>query len=186
MIPTPLARAVAFATASTCLTLPTLAQAEFIKDSKASLELRNFYMNRDFRQDGDPAQPKVTGKTPAENRSKSEEWAQGFPAALRIRLTPKAPSASAWMPSALSASSSTPAAATSGTGLLQRRPGNGRSPGQLRRPRRATAKVQVCPTDRAQGWHPDAQAAGADVQRFAPAAAKLPGGLDELPGNHRA
>ena len=33
MIPTPLARAVAFATASTCLTLPTLAQAEFIKDS---------------------------------------------------------------------------------------------------------------------------------------------------------
>ena len=59
MIPTPLARAVAFATASTCLTLPTLAQAEFIKDSKASLELRNFYMNRDFRQDNDPALPTV-------------------------------------------------------------------------------------------------------------------------------
>ena len=78
MIPTPLARAVAFATASTCLTLPTLAQAEFIKDSKASLELRNFYMNRDFRQDNDPALPTVTGKTPAESRSKSEEWAQGF------------------------------------------------------------------------------------------------------------
>ncbi len=78
MIPTPLARAVAFATASTCLTLPTLAQAEFIKDSKASLELRNFYMNRDFRQDNDPALPTVTGKAPAENRSKSEEWAQGF------------------------------------------------------------------------------------------------------------
>ncbi|MBB6340956.1 hypothetical protein HNP49_001113 [Pseudomonas fluvialis] len=78
MIPTPLARAVAFATASTCLTLPTLAQAEFIKDSKASLELRNFYMNRDFRQDGDPTLPKVTGKTPTEYRSKSEEWAQGF------------------------------------------------------------------------------------------------------------
>lgn len=78
MIPTPLARAVAFATASTCLTLPTLAQAEFIKDSKASLELRNFYMNRDFRQDNDPALPTVTGKAPAESRSKSEEWAQGF------------------------------------------------------------------------------------------------------------
>lgn len=78
MIPSPLARAVAFATASTCLTLPTLAQAEFIKDSKASLELRNFYMNRDFRQDGDPTPPKVTGKTPTEYRSKSEEWAQGF------------------------------------------------------------------------------------------------------------
>ena len=78
MIPAPLARAVAFATASTCLTLPTLAQAEFIKDSKASLELRNFYMNRDFRQDNDPALPTVTGKAPAESRSKSEEWAQGF------------------------------------------------------------------------------------------------------------
>ncbi len=65
MIPTPLARAIAFATASTCLTLPTLAQAEFIKDSKASLELRNFYMNRDFRQDGAA-------------QSKREEWAQGF------------------------------------------------------------------------------------------------------------
>lgn len=41
------------------------ASAAFIEDSKASLELRNFYMNRDFRN-SDAAQ------------SKAEEWAQGF------------------------------------------------------------------------------------------------------------
>jgi hypothetical protein len=38
--------------------------AGFIEDSKASLELRNFYLNRDFRED------------PGQN--KREEWAQGF------------------------------------------------------------------------------------------------------------
>lgn len=42
------------------------AQAAFIEDSKASLELRNFYMNRDFRNN-----------TPGANH-KAEEWAQGF------------------------------------------------------------------------------------------------------------
>lgn len=41
------------------------AAADFVKDSKASLELRNFYFNRDFRQDN-----------AAQN--KAEEWAQGF------------------------------------------------------------------------------------------------------------
>ena len=38
MTPSPLARAVALAALGTCLTLPSLAQAEFIKDSKATLE----------------------------------------------------------------------------------------------------------------------------------------------------
>lgn len=75
---TPLAQAIALAGVGACLTLPNLAHADFIADSKASLELRNFYMNRDFRQDGSPALPTVTGKTPSERRSKSEEWAQGF------------------------------------------------------------------------------------------------------------
>lgn len=75
---TPLAQAIALAGVGACLTLPNLAHADFIADSKASLELRNFYMNRDFRQDGSPALPTVTGKTPTETRSKSEEWAQGF------------------------------------------------------------------------------------------------------------
>ncbi|WP_280639836.1 OprD family porin [Pseudomonas sp. RGM2987] len=40
------------------------AHAEFIADSKGSLEARNFYFNRDFRQEG--------------ARDKAEEWAQGF------------------------------------------------------------------------------------------------------------
>ena len=63
---TTLARAVALATLGASMTLPTLAHAEFIKDSKASVELRNFYLNRDLR-DTTPAQ-----------QSKREEWAQGF------------------------------------------------------------------------------------------------------------
>ncbi|WP_271411933.1 OprD family porin [Pseudomonas sp. Q1-7] len=49
----------------TAIGAATPAQAEFIKDSKASLELRNFYFNRDFRQEG-------------ATQSKAEEWAQGF------------------------------------------------------------------------------------------------------------
>jgi hypothetical protein len=62
----PLARAVAFATLGASLTLPSVAHAEFIKDSKASLVLRNFYFNRDLRD------------TTAAQQSKREEWAQGF------------------------------------------------------------------------------------------------------------
>ncbi len=69
MSTSPLARAVALATLGTSLTLPGLAQAAFIDDSKASLELRNFYMNRDFRQEGGNA---------SNGNSKAEEWAQGF------------------------------------------------------------------------------------------------------------
>ncbi|RRV41247.1 OprD family porin [Pseudomonas sp. o96-267] len=66
MSKTPLARAVALATLGASLSLPSLAQADFIGDSKASLELRNFYMNRDLRD------------TTAAQQSKREEWAQGF------------------------------------------------------------------------------------------------------------
>jgi len=40
--------------------------AGFADDAKASLHLRNFYFNRDFRS------------TPPGGRSKAEEWAQGF------------------------------------------------------------------------------------------------------------
>nr|WP_305883018.1 OprD family porin [Pseudomonas sp. M30-35] len=48
------------------LTLPTLhAHAEFINDSKATVQLRNFYFNSDYRQE-------------AARQSKREEWAQGF------------------------------------------------------------------------------------------------------------
>jgi hypothetical protein len=51
--------------ASGVVSLSAPASADFIKDSKASLELRNFYFNRDYRQ-ANAAQ------------SKQEEWAQGF------------------------------------------------------------------------------------------------------------
>jgi feruloyl esterase len=46
-----------------CVSAP--ASADFISDSKANLDLRNFYMNRDFRQHGAA-------------QSQAEEWAQGF------------------------------------------------------------------------------------------------------------
>ncbi len=57
--------ALAVAAGTLGLSLSQVANAEFIKDSKASLEARNFYFNRDFRQDG-------------ASQSKREEWAQGF------------------------------------------------------------------------------------------------------------
>ncbi|XVN07583.1 OprD family porin [Pseudomonas corrugata] len=49
--------------AAMCVSAP--ASADFISDSKANLDTRNFYMNRDFRQNGAV-------------QSKAEEWAQGF------------------------------------------------------------------------------------------------------------
>jgi hypothetical protein len=67
MLKTPIARGVALATLGATLAVPSMAQAEFLKDSKASIETRNFYFNGDNRQSGlDP------------DESKSEEWAQGF------------------------------------------------------------------------------------------------------------
>ncbi|MCQ4308347.1 OprD family porin, partial [Pseudomonas stutzeri] len=50
--------------AGAALSIAGPASAAFFDDSKAAVELRNFYMNRDFR----------TGTAP----SKAEEWAQGF------------------------------------------------------------------------------------------------------------
>lgn len=50
----------------TVMALPAVSvhAAGFIEDSKASLELRNFYLNRDFRENA--------------GQNKREEWAQGF------------------------------------------------------------------------------------------------------------
>lgn len=45
--------------------LSASAQAGFFEDSKASVELRNFYINRDYSQ-------------ASTTQSKQEEWAQGF------------------------------------------------------------------------------------------------------------
>jgi len=66
MLKTPIARGVALATLGATLAVPTLAQAAFVEDTKAGLELRNFYMNSDNRS------------VPSSKQSKSEEWAQGF------------------------------------------------------------------------------------------------------------
>lgn len=54
----------ALAVAAGTLGVSLMAQAEFIKDSTASIEARNFYFNRDFRED--------------DGQAKQEEWAQGF------------------------------------------------------------------------------------------------------------
>ena len=72
----PLSRAVTVAALGCGLSLPMMAHAEFVNDSKLDLGLRNFYMNRDYRQS--TPLPTVTGKSPSENRSYSEEWAQGW------------------------------------------------------------------------------------------------------------
>ncbi|MCV4265809.1 OprD family porin [Pseudomonas capsici] len=56
-----------FALFSTCaLFIPITASADFIADSKASVDLRNFYFNRDFRNGPPTAQ-----------RDSAQEWAQG-------------------------------------------------------------------------------------------------------------
>lgn len=68
MLKTPIARGVALATLGATLAIPIMAQAAFIEDTKAGLELRNFYFNRDFRQEGGAAG----------GQSKQEEWGQGF------------------------------------------------------------------------------------------------------------
>ncbi|PNG07643.1 outer membrane porin, OprD family [Stutzerimonas stutzeri] len=51
--------------ASIALSIAGPASAAFLDDSKASVELRNFYMNRDFRESG-------------ASQSKADEWAQGL------------------------------------------------------------------------------------------------------------
>ena len=61
-----------FAALALPITPPAL--AGFVDDSKASLELRNHYLNRDFRQHGAA-------------QSKAEEWAQGFTARIESGFT---------------------------------------------------------------------------------------------------
>lgn len=52
----------------------TSVQADFIKDSSATLTTRNFYLNRDFRQSNAP-------------QAKAEEWTQGFIAEFQSGFT---------------------------------------------------------------------------------------------------
>ncbi|WP_312246621.1 OprD family porin [Stutzerimonas nitrititolerans] len=70
MLKTPIARGVALATLGATLAIPTMAQAAFIEDTKAGLELRNFYYNSDNRS--------LTSTAASPKQSKQDEWAQGF------------------------------------------------------------------------------------------------------------
>jgi len=65
MLKSPKPLAAAIAVAALGAGLPGVVMAEFLADSKATLELRNFYHNADYRQEG-------------ANQSKRDEWAQGF------------------------------------------------------------------------------------------------------------
>jgi len=65
MLKSPKPLAAAIAVAALGAGMPGVVMAEFLADSKAALELRNFYLNSDYRQDG-------------ANQSKRDEWAQGF------------------------------------------------------------------------------------------------------------
>lgn len=56
------------------LLLTTQAQADLLGESHLSLETRNFYMNRDYRDAGLFDGPRHDGKP----QSKAEDWAQGF------------------------------------------------------------------------------------------------------------
>lgn len=60
----------ALAVAASTLGLSQVAFADLVGDTKVSLEARNFYFNRDFRQGN--------SEVPAQSQSKQEEWAQGF------------------------------------------------------------------------------------------------------------
>ncbi len=52
MSSTPLSRAIALAALGASIAVPSLAQAEFLKDSKASIGLRNFYFDNDNHDGG--------------------------------------------------------------------------------------------------------------------------------------
>ncbi|RMO81110.1 OprD family porin [Pseudomonas syringae group genomosp. 3] len=67
-----------FTLAGTCaLILPLTASADFIADSKATIELRNLYFNRDFRNGPPTAQ-----------RDAAAEWAQGLMLRFESGYTP--------------------------------------------------------------------------------------------------
>ncbi|MFT0213830.1 OprD family porin [Pseudomonas sp. F1_0610] len=55
--------------------LAPVAQADFIQDSKADLHLRNFYMNRDFR---DNDKPGSILRSDGKAQHKAEDWGQAF------------------------------------------------------------------------------------------------------------
>ena len=65
------------------IAMPSVTQAAFVEDSSGALSLRNFYMNRDFRESGKSGGPIHKGK----NQSKAEDWGQGFMLRLQSGYT---------------------------------------------------------------------------------------------------
>lgn len=63
--------------------LPLCAQADLIQDSHLSLQIRNFYMNHDYRDAG-------LGDTPlhkGQSKAKAEDWGQGFMLRMKSGFT---------------------------------------------------------------------------------------------------
>ncbi len=70
-------------TLAAAIALPSVTHAALVEDAEGSLSLRNFYMNRDYRDSGLFDAPKHKGKTQA----KAEDWGQGFMLRLKSGYT---------------------------------------------------------------------------------------------------
>ncbi|HEY8331953.1 MAG TPA: OprD family outer membrane porin, partial [Pseudomonas sp.] len=71
------------ASSGVALAFPVAAMAAeggFIEDSTATLQLRNYYFSRDFSD--------IVGNAAAQDKSKAEEWAQGFILNFKSGYTP--------------------------------------------------------------------------------------------------
>lgn len=75
MMPKPTFKPFLLAVLPAAVAMPS-AQAAFIDDSAASLDLRNFYMNRDYRSSDRSLPGTVVHK--GKSQSKSEDWGQAF------------------------------------------------------------------------------------------------------------
>lgn len=72
------------------IAMPSVTYAAFVEDAEGSLSLRNFYMNRDYRDTGKPGGYPHVGKAKigkAKTQSKSEDWGQGFMLRLKSGYT---------------------------------------------------------------------------------------------------
>ncbi len=76
-------KAFLISTLAAAIAVPCVAQAAFVEDSEGALSLRNFYMNRDYRDTGRPGTPFHKGK----EQSKSEDWGQAFMLRLKSGYT---------------------------------------------------------------------------------------------------
>ena len=72
-MPNPTLKLLSLTALTAVLNAPAV-HAAFIEDSTVSLGLRNFYMNRDYRDSNMPGAPVHKGQSQA----KSEDWGQAF------------------------------------------------------------------------------------------------------------